>query len=106
MIEVVNAWLHDPRLLTALSEGELTVEGRLAVASNATLLCTVPIEADRLLRCVYKPVAGERPLWDFPDETLGHRELAAHALSQALGWDLVPPTVWRQDGPADRKSVV
>lgn len=100
MIEPINEWLSDPRLLTALSDGELTVEGRLAVASNATLLCTVPVEGDRLVHCVYKPVAGERPLWDFPDETLGRRELAAFALSEALGWHLVPPTVWRDDGPA------
>lgn len=100
MIDSINAWLHDPRLLTALTEGELAVQGRLAVASNATLLCTVSIEGDRLLQCVYKPVAGERPLWDFPEETLGRRELAAYALSEALGWHLVPPTVWRQDGPA------
>ncbi len=100
MIEPITEWLHDPRLLTALREGELTVEGRLAVASNATLLCTVPVEGERLVHCVYKPVAGERPLWDFPDETLGRRELAAFALSDALGWHLVPPTVWREDGPA------
>ena len=100
MIEPVTEWLDDPRLLTALSEGELSVEGRLAVASNATLLCTVPLDGDRQLRCVYKPVAGERPLWDFPDETLGRRELASYSLSEALGWQLVPPTVWREDGPA------
>lgn len=100
MIEPVDPWLHDPRLLQALAEGELTVQGRLAVASNATLLCTVPIDGDRLLQCVYKPVAGERPLWDFPDETLGRRELAAYAVSETLGWHLVPPTVWRDDGPA------
>ena len=99
MIESVDPWLDDPRLLSALLDGELTVEGRLAVASNATLLCTVSIEGDRLLQCVYKPVAGERPLWDFPDETLGRREMAAYALSEALGWKLVPPTVWREDGP-------
>ena len=50
------------------------------------------------LRCVYKPVAGERPLWDFPDGTLAGREVAAYLLSAATGWDLVPPTVLR-DGP-------
>lgn len=100
MIEPIDRWLDDPRLLTALREGELEVEGRLAVASNATLLCRVPIDGDRALQCVYKPVAGERPLWDFPDETLGRREMAAYVLSEALGWHLVPPTVWREDGPA------
>jgi uncharacterized repeat protein (TIGR03843 family) len=100
MIEPVDAWLDDPRLMTALREAELEVEGRLAVASNATLLCTVTLEGERQVQCVYKPVAGERPLWDFPDETLGRREMAAYALSEALGWHLVPPTAWREDGPA------
>jgi uncharacterized repeat protein (TIGR03843 family) len=77
-----------------LESGELTVVGRLAAASNATLKC----EIERLA-CVYKPVRGERPLWDFPEWTLGHRELAAYELAQALGWELVPTTVWRTDGP-------
>ena len=48
--------------------------------------------------CVYKPVAGERPLWDFPDGTLAQREVAAYEVSEATGWGLVPPTVLR-DGP-------
>lgn len=100
MIAPLTEWFDDPRLLSALSEGELSVQGRLAVASNATLLCTVPLDGDRQLQCVYKPVAGERPLWDFPDETLGRREMAAYSLSEALCWHLVPPTVWREDGPA------
>jgi uncharacterized repeat protein (TIGR03843 family) len=50
---------------------------------------------------VYKPVAGERPLWDFPDGTLAGRELAAYLVSRALGWDIVPHTIIR-DGPAGR----
>ncbi|HEY1917578.1 MAG TPA: SCO1664 family protein [Streptosporangiaceae bacterium] len=80
-----------------LSTGEIEVEGRLVVASNATLYCTVRgdgVEA----ACVYKPVAGERPLWDFPLGTLAGREVAAYAVSQAAGWNVVPPTVLR-DGP-------
>jgi uncharacterized repeat protein (TIGR03843 family) len=83
--------------LRLLREGELTVEGRLLEASNATLYCTIrsgAIEA----ACVYKPVAGERPLWDFPDGTLAGREVAAYLGSAATGWDVVPPTVLR-DGP-------
>jgi uncharacterized repeat protein (TIGR03843 family) len=48
--------------------------------------------------CVYKPIAGERPLWDFPAGTLAGREVAAYAVSRAAGWDVVPPTVMR-DGP-------
>jgi hypothetical protein len=48
---------------------------------------------------VYKPTRGERPLWDFPEASLARREAAAFIVSQALGWDLVPPTVYRPDGP-------
>src|SRR3954447_25260103 len=83
--------------LALLAEGEITVEGRLVDASNATLYCQV--EADGVSRtCVYKPIAGERPLWDFPDGTLAYREVAAYEVSAATGWDVVPPTVFR-DGP-------
>ncbi|HSZ39774.1 MAG TPA: SCO1664 family protein [Trebonia sp.] len=80
-----------------LERGALEVEGRLVDASNATLYCTIKgggVEAN----CVYKPVAGERPLWDFPDGTLAGREVAAYAVSKAAGWNIVPPTVMR-DGP-------
>ncbi|MBR8743719.1 phosphatidylinositol kinase [Nocardiopsis sp. MG754419] len=80
-----------------LREGALTVEGRLADASNATLYCRIS-DGSRAAVCVYKPVAGERPLWDFPDGTLAGREVSAHAVSEALGWSVVPPTVFR-DGP-------
>ena len=86
-----------PSTLDALRHGELTVQGRLVDASNATLLCQLEggsLRAD----CVYKPVAGERPLWDFPDGTLAGREVAAYVVSQALGWSVVPPTVLRE-GP-------
>ncbi|WP_189746616.1 SCO1664 family protein [Streptomyces tendae] len=77
--------------------GELTVRGRIRDASNAALYCTVTHEG-REAACVYKPVAGERPLWDFPDGTLAQREVAAYEVSEATGWGLVPPTVLR-DGP-------
>ncbi len=78
----------------ALISGELLVEGQLAAASNATLRCTIDDE-----RCVYKPMSGERGLWDFPTHTLGRREVATFALSEALDWGVVPETVWRPDGP-------
>lgn len=80
-----------------LAEGELTVRGRIQEASNAVLYCTVAYDG-RSAACVYKPVAGERPLWDFPDGTLAQREVAAYEVSRACGWDLIPPTVLR-DGP-------
>ncbi len=89
-----------PRSVTSvelLTEGELTVRGRIREASNAALFCTVAYEG-REASCVYKPVAGERPLWDFPDGTLAQREVAAYEVSEATGWGLVPPTVLR-DGP-------
>lgn len=66
-------------------------------ASNATLFCGIS-SGDTTAHCVYKPVAGERPLWDFPDGTLAAREVAAYAVSEAIGWQIVPPTVLR-DGP-------
>jgi uncharacterized repeat protein (TIGR03843 family) len=77
----------------ALPTGELTLHGRVMPASNATFVGEI---AGR--RVVYKPVAGERPLWDFPDGTLAEREEAAYLVSEALGWGLVPLT-WRRDGP-------
>jgi hypothetical protein len=83
--------------LRLLRDGELSVEGRLYDASNATLYCTVTLDGVTA-GCVHKPIAGERPLWDFPDGTLAFREQAAYEVSVALGWDVVPPTVLR-DGP-------
>jgi uncharacterized repeat protein (TIGR03843 family) len=84
--------------LTLLREGAITIEGRVVDASNATFYCAVSADG-RTAACVYKPVAGERPLWDFPDGTLAEREVAAYEVSAAAGWDVVPPTVYR-DGPA------
>jgi uncharacterized repeat protein (TIGR03843 family) len=83
--------------LVLLRAGELSVEGRLVDASNATLYCAVTCDGVSAA-AVYKPVAGERPLWDFPDGTLAEREVAAYELSEATGWGIVPPTVYR-DGP-------
>lgn len=78
----------------ALARGELVVHGRIADASN-TVLYAVAELAGRRVPCVYKPVAGERPLWDFPQGTLARREVAAYEVSRALGWDLIPLTVLR-----------
>ncbi|MCX4968377.1 SCO1664 family protein [Streptomyces sp. NBC_00654] len=92
--------LTDTDLLTLLTEGRLTVLGQVRGASNAVLHCTVAYEGEERT-CVYKPVAGEQPLWDFPDGTLAQREVAAYEVSEATGWGLVPPTVLR-DGPYGR----
>jgi uncharacterized repeat protein (TIGR03843 family) len=82
-----------------LERGEVEVRGRIMPASNATFFGTATLDG-RSIECVYKPVAGERPLWDFPDGTLARREVAAYAVSEALGWGIVPPTVLRGDAPA------
>src|ERR1700729_1686239 len=92
---VIQHGLTEPAALELLAEGELTVLGRLADASNATLYCQISA-GDTAAACVYKPVAGERPLWDFPDGTLAAREVAASAVSSANGWDVVPPKVMRE----------
>ena len=88
--------------LTLLRGGEIAVEGRMPYSSNGTFLVRVTLEGVEEL-AVYKPVRGERPLWDFPSG-LARREVAAYELSVALGWELVPPTVLR-DGPAGEGSV-
>ncbi|WP_369830809.1 SCO1664 family protein [Mycobacterium sp. 1245852.3] len=81
-----------------LRTGELTVLGRIRSASNATFLCE-STQGESSVHCVYKPVSGEAPLWDFPDGTLAGRELGAYLVSTQLGWNIVPYTVIR-DGPA------
>ncbi len=83
--------------LVLLERGEISVQGRIATASNATLYCGIELDGVSAA-CVYKPVAGERPLWDFPDGTLAEREVATYLVAAATGWEPVPPTVLR-DGP-------
>ncbi|MCD0481344.1 SCO1664 family protein [Streptacidiphilus sp. ASG 303] len=83
--------------MALLRSGALTVHGQLGDASNTVLYCTVALDGLEAV-CVYKPVDGERPLWDFPDGTLAGREVAAHEVAAAAGWAMVPPTVLR-DGP-------
>lgn len=87
----------------ALRSGELNLLGRIRSASNATFLCEAQ-RGDHTVHCVYKPVAGEQPLWDFPDGTLAGRERAAYLISAALGWNIVPHTIIRE-GPAGRGMV-
>ena len=78
---------------TDLVTAELTLTGRITTASNATFLGSIGDVA-----VVYKPIAGESPLWDFPRGTLAHREVAAYQVSQVFGWNVVPHT-WLRDGP-------
>ncbi|CCQ45895.1 putative uncharacterized protein [Pseudarthrobacter siccitolerans] len=84
-----------PDLLT----DELTLTGRITTASNATFVGAI---GDTTV--VYKPVAGEKPLWDFPDGFLAHREVAAYLVSEVLGWNVVPRT-WLRDGPLGKGMV-
>jgi hypothetical protein len=90
--------------LEILRDGEIEVVGRILGSSNnamfvtVTLPCPDPGEPPRVLEAIHKPRIGERPLDDFPDGTLSRREVAAYLVSEASGWDVVPPTVLR-DGP-------
>ena len=88
----------EERARDILRDGEVDVLGRMPWSSNATFLVNLSL-ADEEMLAIYKPQRGERPLWDFPRGTLCHREVAAFEVSDALGWDIVPDTVFR-DGPA------
>ena len=91
--------------LAVLAAGEISMVGRMPWSSNATFLVDVdaPGELDFSVQAVYKPVRGERRLWDFPPG-LHRRERACFVLSEALGWGLVPPTIIR-DGPLGEGSL-
>jgi uncharacterized repeat protein (TIGR03843 family) len=91
------AALAESDALDLLARGQIDIEGRLVDASNTTLRAEITLDG-LTRRCVYKPVRGERPLWDFPDGTLAGREVSAYLVSRSTGWDLVPPTILR-DGP-------
>lgn len=94
----------DEDTLTILKRGKIEVEGEFLWGSNYTFLANIEHEG-RTLAAVYKPIRGERPLWDFPASTLALREVAAYMVSQALGWRLVPPTVYRKKGPVGPGSL-
>src|SRR5215467_6486722 len=89
--------------LDLLRRGEMDIEGRLVDASNTTLRAVITCDGVTA-RCVYKPVSGERALWDFPDGTLAGREVATYLLADASGIGSIPPTVLR-DGPFGKGMV-
>ena len=91
-------------ILSLLCTGEIEVIGQVTWSSNYTFLTQIEGEGGQL-PAIYKPARGERPLWDFPGGSLAARETAAFHLSQALGWNFVPPTVLRDDGPAGPGSL-
>jgi uncharacterized repeat protein (TIGR03843 family) len=88
----------DEPILSALQNEKIAIQGEFLWGSNYTYLVNVEFEGAKI-PAVYKPTRGERPLWDFPASSLARREVAAYILSEALGWRLVPPTVYRQKGP-------
>ncbi len=96
---------HNLEVITRLlNTGEIGVVGQVAWGSNFTFL--VKIEGDDgEIPAIYKPARGEQPLWDFPHGSLADREVATYLTSQALGWELVPPTVLRKDAPAGPGSM-
>jgi len=87
-----------------LQNGLFTIKGEFLWGSNYTFLSQLEID-ENVIAAVYKPSRGERPLWDFPPESLAKREVAAYLVSEALGWELVPPTVYRQDAPLGSGSM-
>ena len=89
--------MNKAEILSALQSGSLRLEGQFIYGSNYTFMAVCHFRR-QTLKTVYKPVRGERPLWDFPDQTLAGREVAAFLVSEALGWNLVPPTVFREKG--------
>jgi uncharacterized repeat protein (TIGR03843 family) len=91
-------------LTQALQHGDYELKGQFAFGSNYTFLVTVDYEG-REVPAVYKPTRGEQPLWDFPENSLAGREVAAYLVSEALGFHIVPFTTLRDDGPYGEGSL-
>ncbi len=95
--------IETDRALDLLAEGDVELRGKMPYSSNVTFL--VDVAHDGLdAQAIYKPIRGERPLWDFPSG-LAHREAGAFLVDRALGWGLVPPTVVRDDLPFNAGSL-
>jgi hypothetical protein len=92
------------KILTLLQQGELIISGQFMHSSNYTFLVQVGT-VDEKYSAVYKPEKGETPLWDFPTGTLCQREVAAFVVSEVLGWELVPPTVFRKKAPLGKGAL-
>jgi hypothetical protein len=86
------------QLMTAIQCGAYEIKGQFTFGSNYTFLVTVRHEGNEY-PAVYKPLRGEQPLWDFPENSLAGREVAAYLVSEHLGFHIVPFTILRQDGP-------
>jgi uncharacterized repeat protein (TIGR03843 family) len=86
------------QLQQAFQNGDLEIKGQFTLGSNYTFLVEVTYQ-DQTYPAVYKPTRGEQPLWDFEENTLALREVAAYIVSEALGFHFVPFTTLRSDGP-------
>ena len=86
-----------PQVPELLRRGRIEVKGRMPWSSNGTFLVELGLDGEETT-AIYKPHRGERPLWDYPTG-LYRREVAVYVVSEALGWNLVPETVVRDDGP-------
>jgi Phosphatidylinositol 3- and 4-kinase len=91
-------------ILKILQEGSLSLRGEFMWGSNYTFLVEIS-HPDQTLQAVYKPTRGVRPLWDFASPSLARREVAAYLVSESLGWELVPPTLYRKNGPYGAGSI-
>jgi uncharacterized repeat protein (TIGR03843 family) len=100
----INAMLEKSFILKALQKGELDLQGQFLNGSNYTFLAKLNFESVKMVT-VYKPVGGEQPLWDFPAGSLAKREVAAYQVSELLGWELVPPTIFRRKAPLGAGSL-
>ena len=87
-----------------LTKGILEIKGQFLFGSNYSFLVSLSHKGSRL-EAIYKPRKGEMPLWDFPPESLADREVAAYIISEALGWNLVPPTVIRRKADFGKGSL-
>lgn len=85
-------------VINVLQQGEISIKGEFIWGSNYTFLAEV-CQNGNIIQGVYKPSRGERPLWDFPPASLARREAAAYLVSEAIGWNFVPPTVYRKHAP-------
>jgi uncharacterized repeat protein (TIGR03843 family) len=90
--------LSDETLHSVLLHGEISLQGQFMLGSNYTFLVNVAYK-ELTVPAVYKPSKGEQPLWDFPENSLAWREVAAYLVSEALGWNFVPYTLLRDEGP-------
>ncbi|MEI8022833.1 MAG: SCO1664 family protein [Actinomycetota bacterium] len=93
---------NSSEVISHLLRGEMTIETRMPYSSNATFLVSI-VDREKTVKAIYKPLRGEKPLWDF-EPGLHRREVAAYRLAEAMGLHFVPPTILR-DGPHGEGSV-